>query len=314
MSYTPLDVITLGESMALFVADKAGELSTIDRFSKRLAGAETNVAIGLARLGFSVAWVSRLGADSLGQFVLKSVMHEGVDCTHVTIDSSRPTGLMLKARAMGGADPAVEYFRRGSAASALSVKDFDEAHFRRARHLHVTGITAALSSEAAELLEYSMHFMREAGGTVSFDPNLRLSLWCGQRGMIEPVNRLAASAHWVLPSLAEGRTLTDRGTPAEIAAFYLEQGVEAVVIKLGAKGAYYRTAHEEGTVPGVKVLRVVDTVGAGDGFAVGVISARLEGLPWASAAARGNAIGALAIQVIGDMEGLPYRHQLQSSV
>src|SRR5688572_12157057 len=152
MSDISLDVITVGESMALFAAEEVGPLSEVNRFTKRLAGAETNVAIGLARLGLRVAWVSRVGADSFGQFVLHSVMHEGVDCTHVAIDSQRPTGFMLKARAVEGADPTVEYFRGGSAASALSLTDFDEEFFRTARHLHVTGITPALSPCAAELV------------------------------------------------------------------------------------------------------------------------------------------------------------------
>lgn len=310
MSDLALDVITLGESMALFVSQAVGPLAEVDHFQKRIAGAETNVAIGLARLGLRVAWVSRLGSDSFGQFVLRTVMHEGVDCGHVVIDLQRPTGFMLKSRAVDGADPAVEYFRGGSAASALSLQDFDERFFRTARHLHVTGITPALSPGAAELVEYSMRFMRQVGRTVSFDPNLRPVLWSSQKAMVEQVNRLAAAAHWVLPGLNEGQALTGLEMPTEVASFYLNQGAEAVVIKLGAQGAFYRTADEEQWVTGVPVPRVIDTVGAGDGFAVGVISARLEGLPWPVAVARGNWIGAQAIQVLGDMEGLPRRHQL----
>lgn len=304
---TPLDVITLGESMALFVADQPGALADAERFSKHLAGAETNVAIGLSRLGLRVRWVSRLGADSFGDFVRRTVANENVDCTRVTIDAQRPTGFMLKSRALDGRDPTVEYFRKGSAASALSLADFDAETFLAARHLHVTGITAALSASAAELVAHAMRFMRDAGRTVSFDPNLRPRLWPGRDVMVEHINRLAALAHWVLPGLAEGRTLTGRDAPADIAAFYLDRGAEAVVIKLGADGACYRTASEQGTVPGFPVAQVVDTVGAGDGFAAGVISARLEGLDWPSALARGNWVGAQVVQMPGDMDGLPRR-------
>jgi sugar/nucleoside kinase (ribokinase family) len=304
----PLDVITLGESMALFVAEEAGALANAERFTKHLAGAESNVAIGLSRLGLRVRWVSRLGADSFGDFVRRTVTQEEVDCTCVAIDPQRPTGFMLKSRALDGQDPTVEYFRKGSAASALSLADFDAASFLAARHLHVTGITPALSSSAAELVAHSMRFMHDAGRTVSFDPNLRSRLWPGQEVMAEHTNRLAAMAHWVLPGLAEGRMLTGLDAPGDIAAFYLDRGAEVVVIKLGADGAYYRTATEQGTVVGVPVARVVDTVGAGDGFAAGVISARLEGLDWPSALARGNWIGAQVVQMPGDMDGLPRRH------
>ena len=129
----------------------------------------------------------------------------------------------------------------------------------------------------------------------------------------EHLNRLAGLADWVLPGLAEGRLLTGLQSPDEVAQFYLQQGANAVVVKLGAEGAYWQTGQGCGHVPGVPVARVVDTVGAGDGFAVGVISGRLEGLDWPAAVARGNWIGAQAVQVVGDMEGLPHRHQLPTA-
>jgi len=117
----------------------------------------------------------------------------------------------------------------------------------------------------------------------------------------------------VMPGMAEGELLTGYDTPADIARFYLDMGVEAVVIKLGAKGAYYRTQLNEAFVPGVPVAKVVDTVGAGDGFAVGVISALLENLGFDQATARGNWVGSQAVQSRGDMEGLPTRAALQAA-
>ena len=114
--------------------------------------------------------------------------------------------------------------------------------------------------------------------------------------------------------IAEGRTLTGLHEPEDIAAFYLERGARAVVIKLGAEGAYWRSADGEGRVPGVKVEHIVDTVGAGDAFAVGVLSGRLEGLSWPATLARANWIGAQAIQVVGDIEGLPRREQLPAGL
>lgn len=307
------DVITLGETMVAFAAHEAGPLAQAQTFTKIAAGAESNVGVGLARLGLKVTWVSRLGRDSFGAYIRAAVGDEGVDCSAVVEDTTRPTGFMLKSRALEG-DPTVEYYRRGSAASALSLADFDEARFRAARHLHVTGITPALSTSCAELVEHAMRFMRAAGRTISFDPNLRPKLWPSREVMAAHLNRLAGMADWVLPGLAEGRTLTGLQTPPEIAAFYLERGAKVVVIKLGADGAYWRSAHGEGTAPGVKVASVVDTVGAGDGFAVGVVSARLEGRDWPAAVARGNWIGAQAVQVVGDMEGLPRRAQLPAGM
>jgi len=303
------DVLSFGETMAMLVADQCGDLASVQHFHKRIAGADSNVAIGLSRLGFKVGWLSRVGADSLGRFVVQTLEKEGLDCRHVAVDPVHPTGFQFKSRNDDGSDPQVEYFRRDSAASRLSI-DSIAAPLLGARHLHATGIVPALSDTAREMSFELMIRMREAGRSLSFDPNLRPSLWSSESTMIREINRLAALAHWVLPGLSEGRLLTGFEDPDDIAAFYLDQGAEAVVIKLGAQGAYYRTQLDQGVVAGVPVARVVDTVGAGDGFAVGLISGLLESCGITEAVQRANWIGSRAVQSRGDMEGLPTRAEL----
>ena len=306
-----LDVITIGEAMAMFVATQTGDLAEVEQFIKRVAGAELNVATGLARLGLKVGWVSRVGNDSFGRFVLNSLKKEGIDAQGVALDERYATGFQLKSKVENGTDPIVEYFRKGSAASHLSVADFNEAYFSAARHLHLSGVAAALSPSSYELLAHTARTMKAQGKTLSFDPNLRPVLWKSEAEMVEKLNRLAFQADWVLPGLREGMILTGQQTPEGIADFYLRHGVKAVVLKTGADGAWYKTADgEKGSVAPVKVDNVVDTVGAGDGFAVGVISALLEGRTLHQAVTRGNKIGALAIQVQGDSEGLPTRETL----
>jgi len=304
-----IDILSFGETMAMFVAEQTGDLAQAGHFEKRIAGADSNVAIGLSRLGFNVAWLSRVGDDSLGRFVVATLEREGLDCRHVAVDPAQPTGFQLKSREDTGNDPVVEYFRRGSAASHLSCAAI-VPELLRARHLHATGIPPALSQATAELSRQLMNEMRAAGRSVSFDPNLRPSLWPSTHKMIRDINALACLAHWVLPGLSEGRLLTGFEDPADIAAFYLDQGVEAVAIKLGPHGAYYRSHLDQGFVAAVPVAKVVDTVGAGDGFAVGLISALLENLSLAQAVQRANWIGSRAVQSRGDMEGLPLRADL----
>jgi len=309
--HNTLVVITIGEAMAMFVATETGELAEVERFMKRVAGAELNVATGLARLGLKVSWVSRVGNDSFGRFVLQQLAKEGISTQGVTIDDCYPTGFQLKSKVEDGTDPTVEYFRKGSAASHLSTEDFNAPLFYSARHLHVSGVAAALSDTSLALLNHTVRMMKAEGKTISFDPNLRPVLWKSEAEMVEKLNQLAFQADWVLPGLKEGVILTGQTTPEGIADFYLERGVKAVVLKTGADGAWFKTASgEQGAVAAVKVENVVDTVGAGDGFAVGVISALLEGKPLAQAVRRGNKIGSLAIQVPGDSEGLPTREQL----
>lgn len=309
-------VLTFGEAMALFVADSPGALADVAKFHRRLAGADNNVAIGLSRLGFPVQWLSRIGQDSLGTFIQRVLESEKIDCRHLIVDQKRKTGLMFKERAIAGKDPLMEYFRAGSAASGLTASDAVAVDFQNLSHLHATGITPALSPGCMELSRHLLTTARASGASISFDPNLRPTLWPSADAMRHSLNDLAGLADWVLPGLAEGRQLTGLETPYDIAGYYLDKGCTAVMIKLGPEGSYYRghlTGQDEQIeVPGFPVAEVVDTVGAGDGFAVGVISALLDGFPPMQALRRGNLIGAEAVKVSGDMEGLPDQTTLTS--
>jgi 2-dehydro-3-deoxygluconokinase len=308
-----LDVITFGEAMMLLVAEQPGPLEQADIFHKRTAGAETNVAIGLARLGLNVGWASRLGTDSMGRYLLSAMLDEGIDCSHVVCDASQKTGFQFKGRVTDGSDPPVEYHRQGSAASHMGVTDIDAAWLTGARHLHATGVFAAISASTLPTAARTMDLMRGAGRSVSFDPNLRPTLWASPDVMRASINDLATRADWVLPGLEEGRFLTGETTPEGITGFYRQRGAALVVVKLGSEGAYFESATDSGYVAGFPVSQVVDTVGAGDGFAVGVISALLEGLSVAEAVRRGAWIDARAVQVLGDSEGLPTRAELNEA-
>lgn len=310
---TTLDVVTFGEAMMLLVADRPGPLELAQAFHKRTAGAETNVAIGLARLGLKVGWASRLGTDSMGRYLLHAMQQEGIDCSHVICDATQKTGFQFKGQVSDGSDPPVEYHRKGSAASHMGVADIDESWLLSARHLHATGVFAAVSQTTLPAARKTMDLMRAAGRSVSFDPNLRPTLWASTEAMREAINDLASRADWVLPGLEEGRLLTGETTAEGIARFYRALGAKLVVVKLGAEGAYFDGEAGSGHVAGFPVEKVVDTVGAGDGFAVGVISALLDGLNVPDAVRRGAWIGACAVQVLGDSEGLPSRAQLDEA-
>jgi 2-dehydro-3-deoxygluconokinase len=189
--------------------------------------------------------------------------------------------------------------------------DVDEPWLRSARHLHATGVFAAISDTSLRAATRTLEVMRAAGRTVSFDPNLRPTLWSSPETMRQSINELSRYADWVLPGMEEGVFLTGETTPEGVARFYRERGARLVVVKLGAQGAYFDSdVAGTGHVAGFPVAEVVDTVGAGDGFAVGVISALLQGRTVPDAVRRGAWIGARAVQVLGDTEGLPTRAQL----
>ncbi|CAN5264524.1 sugar kinase [soil metagenome] len=314
MTDTTFDVALFGEAMLLMVADRPGPIEDAQAFYKRTAGAETNVAIGLSRLGLKVGWASRLGTDSMGRYLIATMKSEGIDCSHVICDPTQRTGFQFKGRVTDGSDPPVEYHRKGSAASQMTPDDVDVPWLTSARHLHATGVFDAVSATTLPAAAKTMDAMRAAGRTISFDPNLRPTLWASTDAMRTAINDLAARADWVLPGIEEGLLLTGESTPEGIAAFYRRLGAKLVVVKLGAEGAYYDSdVAGTGRVPGFPVKEVIDTVGAGDGFAAGVISALLEGRSVPEAVRRGSWIGARAVQVLGDTEGLPTRAQLEEA-
>lgn len=253
------------------------------------------------------------GADSLGRYLRAALQAEGVDCSHVVSDPAQRTGPMFKGRAEGGADPAIECHRQGSAASRMRPEDIDVPWLVSARHLHTTGNFVAVSASCPKNTGRTIALMLGAGRIASFDSDLRPALWPSAEAMREGINALAEAADWVLPGLEEGRFLTGGDTPQVIARFYREHGARLVAVKLGADGVYVDSVSDCAQVPGVPVAEVVDTVGAGDGFAAGLISALLEGRRAVDAVQRGAWIGALVVQQRGDTAGLPTRAALETA-
>lgn len=305
------EVITLGEPMVVFMADVPGSLEDAEHFSKGMAGAEMNVAIGLSRLEHDVMYLTKLGNDPFGKYMQKFMANEKILTDGIHIDPVYQTGFYLKNKVLEG-DPEIFYYRKNSAASHLCPEDVNKVDFTGAKWLHVTGISPALSESCRAAVFRSIERAREYGMTVSFDPNIRVSLWKTTEEMQECMNRIAALSDYILPGIKEGKILTGLDTVDEIADFYLNMGCKGVIIKNGEKGACYKLKGESlKEVAGYHVEHIVDTVGAGDGFATGMISGCLENLPMDEAVKRGNAIGAIVITSKGDNENLPTRDELK---
>ena len=301
--------ILVGEPMGLFIAQEEGKLSDVSGYSMAVAGAEFNVAVGLARLNLPVTYLTRLGEDPFGQKIVRTLQRNGIGSEFVSFSKERSTGFMLKSKVSTG-DPKIFYFRKGSASSTLSKEDVDRMDFSGYGFVHLTGIFPALSESTKEASFYLIKKAREHGLTVSFDPNLRPQLWPDTETMVQTLNEFAALSDYVLPGEAEGELLCGDRDPRKIGQFYLERGAKAVVTKMGSRGAYLMTEQDQELVPGFSIEKVVDTVGAGDGFAAGILSALMEGKNLYEAVRRANAVGAIQVTSIGDNDGLPSRAQL----
>jgi 2-dehydro-3-deoxygluconokinase len=279
----------------------AGPISVPGTLTARLAGAESTVAIGLARLGHRVRWVSRVGDDAYGSVLVRTLRGEGVDVSGVEVDPSGPTGLMI-AEARTADITSITYYRAGSAASALSPDDV--TRLGPANILHVSGITPALSPSAAEAVRVAV--TSGSYSPVSLDVNYRSRLWSRQRAA-EVLRPLLPHLSIVVGSSDELLLLADGGGPELVA-----RGLE-VIEKRGAQGAALWAAGsptgEVVEVPAIPVT-VVDVVGAGDAFTAGYLSAVLDGLAPLDRLRRAVQVAAFCVSTDGDYEGLPTRAEL----
>jgi 2-dehydro-3-deoxygluconokinase len=298
-------VITAGETMALVVPPSPGRLRHATSLSLSIGGAESNVAIGLARLGIPASWISVLGDDELGELVLHRLRAEGVDTSGVRRIADRATGLYLREEVAGRLR--VYYYRSGSAAATLSPNAFDPSMLQGAAFLHLTGITGALSQECAEFLPWAASTARDAGVRVSYDVNYRSRLW-------EP-SAAQAATEALLPLIDvlfvghdEANALW--GWETDTALEQLSKiGPSEVILKLGADGCAAMINGEQLTSLGFPA-RQLDPIGAGDAFDAGYLAATLWGWAPEKRLRAANAMGAFCVQNLGDYEGLPNRREL----
>lgn len=311
------ELVTLGESMGLLSTPTIGLLRHARSLNLSMAGAESNLAIGVSRLGRRAAWISRVGDDEFGRLVTGSLAAEGVDTGHVTVDPAAPTGLMIKERRADSVTR-VMYYRAGSAASRLSAADVDEDLVRGARLLHVTGITPALSASAADAVSAAVETATAAGVPISLDLNYRAALWdrAAAGAALRPLVRRADIVFATVPEarlvasggIVPGDRLSDGGASA-LAAGIAGLGPRQVLLKRGARGAVAMLDGEFREAPAHRVT-VVDPVGAGDAFAAAYLAEYLGGAPADDCLAAATAAGAFAVTVPGDWEGLPHRAEL----
>ncbi|MEV5551383.1 sugar kinase [Streptomyces sp. NPDC052309] len=308
MSAAPLQALTFGETMLSLQVD--GALTSGGTARTAVAGAESNVAVGLARLGHQVGWAGRLGADEPGRMILRTLRGEGVHVDHATVDSGAPTGALMRERRI--ADLArVHYWRAGSAASHLRPPHVRSALSAGARLLHLTGITCALGPGPLDTVRAAAEHAAEHGWTVSFDVNHRTRLWdaatasAALRPLLGLIDIVIASDD-ELPLIAgdPGTSETDR------VAELLARGVQEVVVKRGAQGADLYLGADRIVHAPVHPVPVVDTVGAGDAFCAGYLSGVLDELPPGQRLHRATRTAAFAVAGSGDWEGLPHRDEL----
>ncbi|MCW2904370.1 MAG: sugar kinase [Streptosporangiaceae bacterium] len=300
-------LVTLGETMVLLIGPDIGRLRHAAAMALGIGGAESNVAIGVARLGLPSAWLGRVGDDELGEMVLSRIRAENVDVGGAVRDPDVPTSLMVKEHPLPGVSR-VTYYRRNGPGARLSPSDVDETRIRAAKVLHITGITPALSPSALQTVQKAVEIARADGVKVSMDVNYRAALWSPQEAR-EVLRDLVRCCDILFAGDDEAEMLGVSGSPAEQARRLADLGPSEVVIKLGARGAVGWIDGEHLPVAPVQVT-AVDTVGAGDAFVAGYLAEHMNGRPSAERLRTAAICGAFAVCAPGDWEGLPTRGDL----
>lgn len=293
--------------MVLLTATEIGPLRAAHEFRIGVAGSESNVAIGLCRLGIPTTFVSRVGADEFGERVVVALRGEGVDTSGVIRDATVPTSLMVKERRTASVSR-ILYYRNAGPGARLSPEDVDDEWIRSSSLIHLSGITPALSASAMATIDHVMDVARASSVPISFACNYRAALWPPETAA-QHLRRLVAKSDIVFASHLEAALLVEEADPVEQATSLAKLGPTSVLVTLGADGAAAfldGTGFRQPAYPAV----VVDSVGAGDAFTAGFLASWLAGAPPADSLRVAAKCGAIAVSVPGDWEGFPTRSDL----
>lgn len=312
-------LVTMGEALVALRATDVGTTRMGDRFALDIAGAESNVAVGVARLGGRARFIGRVGDDDAGRAIERALRGEGVDLA-IIVDADRPTGMLL-ATSPAPARSRVTYGRAMSAGSRLSPDDFDVETIASAELLHVTGITPALSATCTAAVAAAITIARRNAVTVSFDVNYRSKLWSREQAavsllpFIEQCDLLFAGIDEALLLLGRdslGKPSDRAHDPIALADALHDLGPRTVVITDGADGSWLRSPDGAHYRQPALPTTVIDSTGAGDAFAAGFLAETLRDAPVPVRLRVAAACGARACVGRGDWRNAPTRRELES--
>ncbi|MEO3765295.1 sugar kinase [Streptomyces sp. B8F3] len=299
------DILAIGEPLLEFNARAEGRepVAPGDDFAVGYGGDSSNFAVAAQRSGARTGYVTRIGDDDFGDALLRLWQREGVGTEHVVREAGGRTGIYFISRTPAASR--FTYYRADSPASRLAPADVPAEAIARARMLHVTGITQAISPSACDAAFHAMELARGSGTLIGYDPNYRPALWPVERARAV-VMRSIELCDVALPNLEEGRLLTGLHEPEEVLDAFVRRGPGIVVLKMGDQGALL--AHE-GTVTRIPPhpVRAVDPSGAGDTFDGAFAARLLEGAVPLEAARYAAVAAALTTTGPGAVLPIPHR-------
>lgn len=298
------DVVALGEGMVEFNQTRAGEPTYLQGFG----GDTSNAIIAAARQGAAVAYISAVGQDGFGDLLLDLWQSEGVNIEGVQRDAQNPTGLYFVQHDAQGHH--FSYRRKGSAAACMKPEQLPTELLVQTRFLHVSGISQAISTSARDSVARAMALVREAGGQVAYDPNLRLLLWSRQEAHDALLDTLASTDEF-LPGTDEMAQLTGLEQPEQQIAWAHARGARHVVLKMGSQGVWASDGQRIERIA-AHTVQAVDATGAGDCFDGNYLASRARGEDVFAAARWAAVAAALSTLGYGAVAPLPRPEQVQA--
>ena len=310
-------VICIGELLIDFVSTTLDvNLAEAPGFVKAPGGAPANVAVGLAKLGVDAGFIGKVGADPFGDFLTETLQQNNVDTTYLIAgETSRTTLAFVATRSDGMKD--ITFYRHPGADIQLSPDEIDADYIQSAELFHYGSVSLSHSPTREATLK-AIQCAKSAGTFISYDPNLRLMLWDNADDAKHWIWEVMPYADVVKISEEEWEFVTGDVELANGIERILGLGVKLLVVTLGERGCYYTNGNVEGLVDGF-VVKVVDTLGAGDAFVAAMLTqlmqhkdpVSLEKDQLDAIMRYANAAGALATQKIGVIPALPNHSDIE---
>ncbi len=317
-----LDIICLGELLIDFVSlDRDVALSESNGFTKAPGGAPANVAAGVSKLGMKAGFIGKVGDDPFGTFLRKVLDDIGVDTRYLVADPEARTTLSFVAQKSGGVRDCM-FYRNPGADMLLRPEELDSAYFKGATFFHYGSISLGCEPVKSATL-HAIRLARENGLLVSYDPNLRPTLWPDMETARREIVKAFPLADVVKISEEEYGPILGVDSPEACAEVILNMGPKLVVVTLGPKGCYYSDGTRTGSMPTFDEVKVVETTGAGDAFVAATLTglaARVKKADPKALVADGqfvrimteaNAAGSLATMKLGAIPSLPDARQVR---
>lgn len=303
------DIITLGEAMVVFNPESTGPMKFVTGFQKTIGGAELNLAIGCSRLGLDTGYITRLGNDEFGKSIRNFIRGEGIDTSEIDFIDHYPTSINFK-EIMEDGSVKTFYYRDKSPTLSMTPDDLNESYFKNAKILHLTGIFPAIGDAALEVWKQAIHLAKKHGVKISFDPNIRLKMWTKDQAR-KVLLEILPDVDILLAGDEEMDIIIGKRDPVAIIEACNKIGISYIAIKQGENGSVGYSQGETIKAVPVKASKVVDTVGAGDGFNAGVLYGYLHDWSLEKTLKFANTIGSMVVSITGDNEGLPYYEDVQ---